>query len=33
VLEWFGGPQRYVELHIQWVADAESRWFAADDDD
>ncbi|MDP2898130.1 MAG: transposase [bacterium] len=33
VLEWFGGPQRYVELHTQWVTEAESRWFAADDDD
>ena len=33
VLEWFGGPQRYVELHTRWVTEAESRWFAADDDD
>ncbi len=33
VLEWFGGPQRYVELHTQWVTETESHWFAADDDD
>ncbi len=33
VLEWFGGSQRYMELHAQWVTEAESRWFAADDND
>ncbi len=33
VLDWFGGPQRYVEMHIQWVTEAESRRFAEADDD
>ena len=33
VLEWFGGPQRYVDLHAHWVTEAESGWFAADDED
>jgi hypothetical protein len=33
VLEWFGGKQGYLELHQQWVSDANSKWFAEDDDD
>ncbi len=33
VLALFGGPQRFVELHAEWVTEAESRWFAADDVD
>ena len=33
VLDWFGGPQRYVALHAQWVTEAESRWFVEEDDD
>lgn len=33
VLDWFGGPQRYVELHAQWFSEAESRWFVEDDED
>lgn len=30
-LEWFGGPQRYVELHARPVTGAE--WFAPEDED
>ncbi|MFH1006329.1 MAG: transposase, partial [Candidatus Latescibacterota bacterium] len=33
VLDWFGGLQNYVQMHSQWITEAESRWFAADDDD
>ncbi len=33
VLDWFGGKEQYLELHSQWVADAQSKWFAEDDDD
>ncbi len=33
VLDWFGGKQRYLDLHAQWVSDADSKWFAADDED
>ncbi len=33
VQEWFGGPQRYEELHTHWVTEAESGWFATDDED
>ncbi len=33
VLALFGGAQRFVELHAEWVTEAESRWFAADDVD
>jgi len=33
VLEWFGSQQRYVELHTHWVTEAESGWFAAEDED
>jgi REP element-mobilizing transposase RayT len=30
VLEWFGGRKRYEELHAQWVADEECKWFKED---
>jgi putative transposase len=33
VLEWFGGKQSYLELHEQWVTDAQSKWFAENDYD
>jgi hypothetical protein len=33
VLEWFGGKASYLELHQQWVSDADAKWFAADDYD
>jgi hypothetical protein len=33
VLEWFGSPQQYLDLHAQWVTEAESKWFAEDDYD
>ncbi len=33
VLEWFGGKQGYLELHEEWVADAQSKWFVEDDCD
>jgi hypothetical protein len=33
VLDWFGGKDAYLELHQQWVSDAEARWFAEDDFD
>ncbi|MBN1310382.1 MAG: hypothetical protein JXB30_03110, partial [Anaerolineae bacterium] len=33
VLEWFGVPEDYIELHAQWITEAESQWFVADDDE
>lgn len=33
VMEWFGNKQSYVELHEQWVTDADAKWFAEDDYD
>lgn len=33
VLDWFGGPRRYMDLHKDWVTDAQSKWFAEDDQD
>lgn len=33
VLNWFGGKDEYLNLHAQWVTDAESKWFAGDDFD
>lgn len=33
VLEWFGGKESYLELHQQWVSDADAKWFAEDDYD
>jgi hypothetical protein len=31
VLEWFGGRKQYIDVHSQWVADQQSKWFAKDD--
>lgn len=33
VLDWFGGKQGYLELHKEWVTDADAKWFAEDDYD
>jgi len=33
VLDWFGGKQRYLDLHNEWVSEVDSRWFAEDDPD
>lgn len=33
VLNWFGGKENYLELHEQWVSDANAKWFAEDDYD
>jgi putative transposase len=33
VLDWFGGKQEFLDLHEQWVKDANSKWFAGDDND
>ena len=33
VMDWFGGEQEYLDLHEQWVSDAEAKWFAEDDYD
>jgi putative transposase len=33
VLRWFGNKEDYLELHKQWVSDAQSKWFAEDDFD
>ena len=33
VLDWFGGKESYLELHRQWVSDADAKWFAEDDYD
>ena len=31
VLKWFGSRQEYLDLHNEWVTDAQSKWFAIDD--
>lgn len=33
VMDWFGGKESYLELHQQWVSDADAKWFAEDDFD
>ncbi|MFZ5909607.1 MAG: transposase [Chloroflexota bacterium] len=33
VLDWFGGKESYLDLHQQWVSDADAKWFAEDDYD
>ena len=33
VLDWFGGKQQYLDMHAQWVTEANSEWFAGDDYD
>jgi hypothetical protein len=31
VLNWFGGKQKFIKLHAEWVADAKVRWLVEDD--
>lgn len=33
VLKWFGSKQEYIDLHKEWVSDAQSKWFAENDYD
>ena len=33
VLRWFGNKEQYLELHKEWVTDAQSKWFVEDDFD
>lgn len=33
VLKWFGTRADYLALHKQWVTEAQSKWFAGDDED
>ena len=33
VLDWFGGKQPYLDLHAQWITEADSKWFAEVDYD
>lgn len=33
VMKWFGSRQEYLDLHNEWVTDAQSKWFADDDFD
>ncbi len=33
VLDLFGGKESYLELHQQWVSEADAKWFAEDDYD
>lgn len=33
VLDWFGGKESYLEMHQQWISDANAKWFAEDDYD
>jgi hypothetical protein len=33
VLDWFGGKESYLELHQQWVSDADAKWFVENDYD
>ena len=33
VMKWFGNKDDYLSLHNDWVADAQSKWFAGDDYD
>ena len=33
VLKWFGSKDEYLELHKEWVTDAQSKWFAEEDFD
>lgn len=33
VLKWFGSQQEYINLHKEWVTDAQSKWFAENDYD
>jgi REP element-mobilizing transposase RayT len=33
VLDWFGGKDEYIQRHVEWVGDAQSKWFAGGDVD
>jgi REP element-mobilizing transposase RayT len=33
VLDWFGGPKQYLDLHAEWVTETQSKWFAEEDSD
>jgi len=33
VMKWFGGKQEYIDLHAQWVTEADAKWFAEADID
>ena len=33
VIKWFGNKDNYLSLHKDWVAGAQSKWFAGDDYD
>jgi putative transposase len=33
VMQWFGSKQEYLDLHNEWVTDAQSKWFAENDFD
>ena len=33
VMKWFGNKDDYLSLHNDWVADAQSKWFAGNDYD
>ncbi len=33
VLDWFGGKESYLDMHQQWISDANAKWFAEDDYD
>jgi hypothetical protein len=32
VMKWFGTREDYLELHNQWVTDAQAKWFIGDFD-
>ncbi len=33
IMKWFGNKQEYLDLHKEWVTDAQSKWFAENDFD
>jgi len=33
VIKWFGSKEQYLELHKNWIDDAQSKGFAEDDYD
>ena len=33
IIKWFGNKDEYLSIHNDWVADAQSKWFAGDDYD
>ena len=32
VIKWFGTEEAYLELHNQWITDAQAKWFTSDFD-